>query len=97
MATKPKFLASMGYHIFLIIVLSASAPSARGEVCYESTKKPYFMQILFMSVFSPAMSQYTELEELKTFLASQELSAFESVGISLFLRDEFDQESIIQE
>ena len=56
------------------------------------TKKPYFMQILFMSVFPPAMSQYTELEELETFLASQELSAFESVGISLC-----DQESIIQE
>ena len=56
------------------------------------TKKPYFMQILFMRVFPPAMSQYTELEELETFLAFQELSAFESVGISLC-----DQESIIKE
>ena len=27
MAIKPKFLASMGYHIFLIMVLRARAPS----------------------------------------------------------------------
>ena len=42
MATKPKFLASMGYHIFLTIVLSARAPSARGELCYESHEETIF-------------------------------------------------------
>ena len=30
MAIKPNFLISMGYHIFLTMVLRARAPSARG-------------------------------------------------------------------
>ena len=30
MAIKPNFLTSMGYHIFLTMVLRARAPSARG-------------------------------------------------------------------
>ena len=34
MAIKPKFLTSMGYHIFLSMVLRARAPSARTELRY---------------------------------------------------------------
>ena len=34
MATKPNFLTSMGYHIFLTMVLSARAPLARAELRY---------------------------------------------------------------
>ena len=32
MAIQPKFLKSMGYHIFLTMVLRARAPSARAEL-----------------------------------------------------------------
>ena len=32
MAIKPNFLTSMGYHIFLTMVLRARAPSARAEL-----------------------------------------------------------------
>ena len=35
MAIKPNFLASMGYHIFLTMVLRASAPLARAELRYK--------------------------------------------------------------
>ena len=35
MAIKPNFLTSMGYHIFLSIVLRARAPSARAELRYN--------------------------------------------------------------
>ena len=35
MAIKPNFLTSMGYHIFLSMVLRARAPSARAELRYE--------------------------------------------------------------
>ena len=38
MAIKPNFLTSMGYHIFLSMVLRARAPSARAELRYE--RKP---------------------------------------------------------
>ena len=34
MAIKPNFLTSMGYHIFLTMVLRARAPSARAELRY---------------------------------------------------------------
>ena len=34
MAMKPNFLTSMGYHIFLTMVLRARAPSARAELRY---------------------------------------------------------------
>ena len=34
MAIKPNFLTSMGYHIFLTMVLRARAPSARAELGY---------------------------------------------------------------
>ena len=37
MAIKPNFLTSMGYHIFLTMVLCARAPSAHAELCYKST------------------------------------------------------------
>ena len=36
MAIKPNFLASMGYYIFLTMVLRARAPSARAELRYKS-------------------------------------------------------------
>ena len=35
MAIKPNFLTSMGYHIFLTMVLRARAPSARAELRYQ--------------------------------------------------------------
>ena len=35
MAIKPNFLTSMGYHIFLSMVLRARAPSARAELPYK--------------------------------------------------------------
>ena len=34
MAKKPNFLTSMGYHIFLTMVLRARAPLARAELLY---------------------------------------------------------------
>ena len=34
MAIKPNFLTSMGYHIFLTMVLRARAPSAGAELRY---------------------------------------------------------------
>ena len=34
MAIKPNFLTSMGFHIFLTMVLRARAPSARAELRY---------------------------------------------------------------
>ena len=35
MAIKPNFLTSMGYHIFLTMVLRARTPSARAELRYN--------------------------------------------------------------
>ena len=35
MAIKPNFLISMGYHIFLTMVLRARAPKARAELRYQ--------------------------------------------------------------
>ena len=35
MAIKPKFLASMGYHIFSVMVLCARELKARAELCYD--------------------------------------------------------------
>ena len=35
MAIKPNFLTSMGYHIFLAMVLRARAPKARAELRYD--------------------------------------------------------------
>ena len=35
MAIKPNFLTSMGYHIFLTMVLRTRAPSARAELRYN--------------------------------------------------------------
>ena len=39
MAIKPNFLTSMGYHIFLSMVLRARAPSARAELRYHPYKQ----------------------------------------------------------
>ena len=39
MPIKPNFLTSMGYHIFLAMVLRARAPSARAELRYKSQLK----------------------------------------------------------
>ena len=36
MTIKPNFLTSMGYHIFLTMVLRARAPLARAELRYNS-------------------------------------------------------------
>ena len=40
MAIKPNFLTSMGYHIFLSMVLRARAPSARAELRYNGHFDP---------------------------------------------------------
>ena len=37
MAVKPNFLTSMGYHIFLSMVLRARVPSARAELRYNQS------------------------------------------------------------
>ena len=39
MAVKPNFLTSMGYHIFLTMVLREGAPSARAELRYKERNK----------------------------------------------------------
>ena len=36
MSIKPRFLASMGYHIFLTMVLRGRAPLARAELRYKA-------------------------------------------------------------
>ena len=41
MAIKPNFLTSMGYHIFLSMVLRARAPSARAELRYHMHARYY--------------------------------------------------------
>ena len=53
MAIKPNFLTSMGYHIFLTMVLHARAPKARAELRYYNAKfrtRPLFTLINYMSV-----------------------------------------------
>ena len=52
MAIKPNFLTSMGYHIFLSMVLRARAPSARAELRYKCSGRassPNCNQILLMT------------------------------------------------
>ena len=51
----------------------------------------FFILCCFDGLFAPAMSQYTEHEELEAVLATQELLAFESVDKSECLGDEFDK------
>ena len=41
MAIKPNFLTSMGYHIFLTMVLRARAPSALAELRYKAVQVAY--------------------------------------------------------
>ena len=48
MAIKPNFLTSMGYHIFLSMVLRARAPSARAELRYQV---PLFILIIYFFHF----------------------------------------------
>ena len=55
-----------------------------------------FILCCFEGSFTPAMSQYTELEELEAVLATQESLAFESVYISEYLGDEFDKSARFQ-
>ena len=43
MAIKPNFLTSMGYHIFLSMVLRARPPSARAELRTEQNRTEYFI------------------------------------------------------
>ena len=45
MARKPNFLTSMGYHIFLSMVLRARAPSARAELRYKRVFKKSILGI----------------------------------------------------
>ena len=53
MAIKPNFLTSMGYHIFLSMVLRARAPSARAELRYYIfTGKPTFSLMLYLTFIS---------------------------------------------
>ena len=50
----------------------------------------------FDGSFAPAMSQYTEHEELEAVLATQVLLSFESVDISEYLGEEFDKSARFQ-
>ena len=51
----------------------------------------------FDGSFAPAMSQYSELEELKAVFATQDLLVFESVeSVSERLGDEFDKGACFQ-
>ena len=50
----------------------------------------------FDGSFTPAMNQYTELEELKAILATQELLTFEGTGISEFLGNDFNKTTRFQ-
>ena len=43
MPIKPNFLTSMGYHIFLAMVLRARAPSARAELRYQFSNGFFFL------------------------------------------------------
>ena len=44
MAIKPNFLTSMGYHIFLSMVLRARAPSARAELRYKINNTTHYFE-----------------------------------------------------
>ena len=55
-----------------------------------------FILCCFDGLFAPAVSQYTELEELEAVLATQELLAFESVDISECLGEEFHKSARFQ-
>ena len=58
MAIKPNFLTSMGYHIFLTMVLRARAPSARAELRYYAMKMSYLIdQVLYHIFFLPLNKQ----------------------------------------
>ena len=58
--------------------------------------EPLFILCCFDGAFAPAMSQYTELEELEAVLATQELLAFESVDASECLGDECNNSARFQ-
>ena len=45
MTIKPKRLPSMGYHIFLKMVLHARKPSARAELCYKALRQSDFVKL----------------------------------------------------
>ena len=69
-------------------------------VCFGCRRNVSFFGALFIlccfdGSFAPAMSQYTELEELEAVLATQELLAFESVDISKCLGNEFDKSALL--
>ena len=53
MATKPNFLTSMGYHIFLSIVLRALAPSARAELRYKGFRRSFHCHLQHESYYQP--------------------------------------------
>ena len=48
MAIKPNFLTSMGYHIFLSMVLRARAPSARAELRYYLSAKLWVSRATYL-------------------------------------------------
>ena len=49
MAIKPNFLTSMGYHIFLTMVLCARTPLARAELRYERINQGNLM--IFLTIY----------------------------------------------
>ena len=54
MAIKPNFLTSMGYHIFLTMVLRARAPSAPAELRYYGN-----FIVLWQSIFDVFLIRYS--------------------------------------
>ena len=68
MAIKPNFLTSMGYHIFLTMVLRARAPSARAELRYnELTAKLWFVRVCSQKVCPDLLGLISSVTQTWTF------------------------------
>ena len=71
MAMKPNFLTSMGYHIFLSMVLRARAPSARAELRYYYFLR--FLTILTTKFFEKFALSWVENMEYRIFAVLQQV------------------------
>ena len=58
MAIKPNFLTSMGYHIFLSMVLRARAPSARAELRYKVFGVGNFLSVFIFYLTADLRKQH---------------------------------------
>ena len=74
MAIKPNFLASMGYHIFLTMVLRACAFALR--VCKQETQSVFFDFSIFSLVFRT--SKLLELTKVSKIIIPFALLGYET-------------------